>query len=160
MGLDGVELVMAVEEEFGVSLIDDDLVKVVTPRLLGDLVFSKLQHAEESVCQSQHAFHILRRALVQAFGLGRKQVTIELRLRDFIAREREKDSWFSLKEACQARTWPALDYPAWLISTRRAASLVIVVASVSLAVHAGVFWGTGLGAGFLLVCGAVALETD
>ena len=35
MGLDGVELVMALEESFGVELKDDEVVKAVTPRMVG-----------------------------------------------------------------------------------------------------------------------------
>ncbi len=52
MGLDLVELVMAIEEAFGVSLSDSECAKAVTPRLLGDLVFAKLQTVEEGVCLS------------------------------------------------------------------------------------------------------------
>lgn len=51
MGLDGVELVMAAEEAFGVTLTAGDVEQMTIPRMLGDLIFSKLQSTDQSVCQ-------------------------------------------------------------------------------------------------------------
>lgn len=108
MGLDGVELVMALEEAFGVELKDEEVFKAVTPRLIGDIIFSKLQATDERVCQSQRSFYVLRRALMRQFGLRRGEVTLDRKLREFIPRERERDLWPALKEAVQARSWPRL----------------------------------------------------
>ena len=45
MGLDLVELVMAVEERFGITLTDAEAEKAETPAKLIDLVVSKVQTA-------------------------------------------------------------------------------------------------------------------
>lgn len=42
MGLDGVELVLAVEHEFQIIITDEEAVRVTTPAKLTDLVYSKL----------------------------------------------------------------------------------------------------------------------
>jgi acyl carrier protein len=42
MGLDLVELVMAVEEEFGINISDAEAETLVTPKLLAEAVYSKL----------------------------------------------------------------------------------------------------------------------
>ena len=41
MGLDGVELVMAIEEEFGCDITDPEAERVATPRDLIDLLMAK-----------------------------------------------------------------------------------------------------------------------
>lgn len=75
MGLDGVELVMKLEEAFRVELKGDEAIQTVTPRMVGDLIFSKLQSTDQRVCQSQRAFYLLRKAFVRHFGLWRAAVT-------------------------------------------------------------------------------------
>ena len=50
MGLDGVELVMEFEEEFGVELKDEEVVDLLTPRLVIDLIYSKLKNLDEQIC--------------------------------------------------------------------------------------------------------------
>ena len=42
MGLDGVEIVLAVEEEFGIAIDDADAANLTTPRRLVDYVFERL----------------------------------------------------------------------------------------------------------------------
>lgn len=41
MGLDAVELVMAIEEEFGIDISDAEAEKLLTPRLLIDFIWAK-----------------------------------------------------------------------------------------------------------------------
>ena len=41
MGLDAVELVMAIEEEFGIDITDAEAEKLRTPRLLIDFIWAK-----------------------------------------------------------------------------------------------------------------------
>jgi len=42
MGLDAVELVLAVEKEFAITIDDKDAEKITTPRLLADCVVARL----------------------------------------------------------------------------------------------------------------------
>ncbi len=88
MGLDSVELVMEFEEAFGVELKDEEVTRIVTPRAVIDLIFSKLKTAGESICRSQRAFYTIRRVLITAFGLERNAVTPDLRFRDWIPKAR------------------------------------------------------------------------
>ena len=62
MGLDSVELVMRVEERFGIEIHDSEAEPIRTPGMLVDLVFSKLQTGPQNYCASQRAFYVLRRA--------------------------------------------------------------------------------------------------
>lgn len=114
MGLDGIELVLALEEAFGVELEAEEVVHAVTPRLVGDLIFSKLQATDQTVCQSQRAFYVLRKAFMGQFGLQRAAVTPDMSFRELIPPEKEEDAWNDLKRSARARSWPALARPQWL----------------------------------------------
>lgn len=52
MGLDAVELLMALEEGFGVAIADAEAEVCVTPAAVTDLIFGKLRAADERVCLS------------------------------------------------------------------------------------------------------------
>ena len=137
MGLDGVELVMALEEAFGVDLINDDLSKTVSPRLIGDVIFSKLQATDERLCQSQRAFYILRKALMGLLGLKRQEVTLDCRLSAFIPRERERELWPQLQTVVGARTWPRLARPKWMSPSLAWVAIAIIAATAWLSVSYG-----------------------
>ncbi len=51
MGLDGVELVMAVEERFGIEITNAEAEKIITPGMLVDLIYSKVEATDRSICQ-------------------------------------------------------------------------------------------------------------
>lgn len=54
MGLDGVEQIIAIEEEFGISIPDTDAEKLETPRKLIDYIAEKIGTCHDgSTCLSQ-----------------------------------------------------------------------------------------------------------
>jgi acyl carrier protein len=75
MGLDGVELVMAVEDAFSISINDADAAKLLTLRLLTDYVLSKVTTTTATVCLTQRAFNLLRRSLLRHGGWKRSEIT-------------------------------------------------------------------------------------
>jgi acyl carrier protein len=117
MGLDGVELVMALEEGFGVTITDADAEACVTPAIVIDLIFGKLRASDERVCVSQRAFHLLRKAMTRTLRIPRQSVALSADVRSFIAGRSERQVWNDLKTAVQARSWPALARPTWLVAS-------------------------------------------
>lgn len=117
MGLDGVELVMAIEEGFGITIADAEAEACVTPAALIDLVFSKLRASDKRVCVSQRAFYLLRKGLTQTLGVSRRKVDLNADIRSFAAARSEREVWDDLKAAVQARSWPALARPGWLTAS-------------------------------------------
>ena len=81
MGLDTVEIVMAVEEAFHIELNDSEAEKPHTPRQLIDLVLRKAAHANSDICLTQRSFHLLRRILIQSCSFHRNQIRREPPLR-------------------------------------------------------------------------------
>lgn len=77
MGLDGVEIVMEVEERFGISIADDEASKAETVGQLASLVTSKLPPADTVACHTARVFYRLRRDLIGRIGVARADVRPE-----------------------------------------------------------------------------------
>jgi acyl carrier protein len=114
MGLDGVELIMAFEEGFGISLPDEETVKMYTPKMVADYIFDKLQKTDEKTCQSQRAFYLLRKAFMKIFGCPRDSIKPDMLIKELISEKNATFVWNNIKEAVQARSWPKLVRPPWL----------------------------------------------
>ncbi len=108
MGLDIVELVMAVEETFGVSISDAEAVRCETPADVIAVVLGKLRTIEETGCVSQRGFYVLRRALTETLGIERRSVTLDLEIRSLRCGTSDRAVWEELKVATKARSWPSL----------------------------------------------------
>jgi hypothetical protein len=116
MGLDGVELVMTLEEGFGVTITDEEAEACLTPGAVIELIFGKLRASDERVCVSQRAFYLLRKGLARSLGVARRGVALSSDVRSFTAGRSEREVWNDLKSAVQARRWPSLARPQWLIA--------------------------------------------
>jgi hypothetical protein len=69
MGLDGVELLLSIEETFGIAITDPEAEACATPGAVIDLVLGKLRTTDEQVCVSQRAFYLLRKGLSRTLGV-------------------------------------------------------------------------------------------
>jgi Acyl carrier protein len=85
MSLDSVELVMAIEEEFGISIPDDDAEKIVTVGLTYEWLKQHVASSDPIACLTQRVFYKLRRALVQNYDLNRNEISPDTRLSDLIS---------------------------------------------------------------------------
>ena len=74
MGMDGVEIVMTVEERFGIEISNPEAEQIVTPGELIDLVLRKVTTSETATCPSRRAFHAVRRALIMELNCNRNTV--------------------------------------------------------------------------------------
>ncbi|MDR0775452.1 MAG: hypothetical protein LBE81_02285 [Azonexus sp.] len=109
MGLDGVELLLAVEEEFGISVDDADAATLATPGMLSDYVIARLGNVGESKgrCLSQAGFYRIRSALVRQFGARRNEVRPDSPIRNFL-NGNIRQQWVELKKAIDAPHLPWL----------------------------------------------------
>jgi acyl carrier protein len=73
MGLDMVELIMAVEEEFGIAIENREAEKLVTVGLLYQLVLDKLR-SRGSVATEQELYSQLRELISKQLGVKPEQV--------------------------------------------------------------------------------------
>src|SRR5271165_824619 len=91
MGLEGVEIVMKVEETFDIVIEDSEAEKTFTPGLLIELVLSKVGRTSHAACLTQRAFHRLRASLMSRSGFKRNQIRLETLLASLFPRPTRKE---------------------------------------------------------------------
>jgi len=138
MGLDSVELVMEFEEAFGVELKDEEVIELRTPGMVIDLILSKLAVAPQTVCWSQRAFYLLRRALMEHAGAAREAIRPDSELRSVIHPSRVPHVWPALERAIQARIWPSLVRPGPLVAALYALACVVFLGVLFMALPMGI----------------------
>jgi hypothetical protein len=74
MGLDLVELVLDVEQSFGISLDDDDVAQIVSVGQFYDLVVRKTSGIRSPNCPTAKAFYRLRQSLVSVPRIARSKI--------------------------------------------------------------------------------------
>jgi acyl carrier protein len=118
MGLDGVELVIAVEEEFEMVLSDSEAEASMTVGSLVDLVYSRLRHKKEQPCPSQQGFYIVQKKLMDHLDLPRSAIKPETELNTLIPKLNRRRVWNALVKSLtdnkHKRPWPGLVRPRWM----------------------------------------------
>jgi hypothetical protein len=92
MGLDGVELVLAWEEAFGVSISNAEAASFVATRDAVDCIFEKVKSPapQDSGCLTMRAFLRFRRAF-QAEGIRRQDVHPDAKLNELLPGRQRRD---------------------------------------------------------------------
>jgi acyl carrier protein len=133
MGLDTVELIMSVEEEFDITIEDTDAEKIGTVGLLHQYVLSRLGIGTP-VCPSAAQFYRLRRALMQVRGVDRRAVRPRARMDDLLPADVRVVAWAEISRAL-GRVIPGLRYPSWAYWVNLGSCPAIALALVT-------SWGT------------------
>ena len=129
MGLDGVELLMAFEEAFGLEISDAEAERMLAPRDVVDFVYRARGLETKKIYLSRRAFYQVRRRLLDA-GHSRAEIRLETRLEDIFPRKGRRRKWPLVRGDFTTQQWPDLVRPKWL--TR-----VLLVAVVISAAYAG-----------------------
>jgi hypothetical protein len=135
MGLDSVELLLRIEEEFSIDLPDDEVARVRTVGDLYGVVLSKLKTTPD--CLSSRAFYRTRKALVEVLGIPRRSIRPSSGLDIFSPPEQRKRLWIALSDAI-GLTIPRLQYTrAWKSQFIQIAMVLaaVVVLSAGIALH-------------------------
>lgn len=98
MGLDYVELVMALEDAFHISIADEDASAVVTVGDLHALVVSRLKGPDAKRCLTSAAFYRVRRGLVDALGVDRRSVRPSTPLRPMMPLASRRKLWSHVRQ--------------------------------------------------------------
>lgn len=116
MGLDLVELVVAVEERFEIEIPDTDASELATPRQLIDYLVTCLNanSVASAQCYSQLGFHRVRRAILDLTALPRSLMRPSTPLDVIFPTNERRSLWPKLQQRLSVKTWPILRRPAWL----------------------------------------------
>ncbi|WP_272149476.1 phosphopantetheine-binding protein [Tenacibaculum aiptasiae] len=96
MGLDSVELVMTIENKFGISISNVECEQIVTVQQMADSVFKKIKLKPNKKCLSQIVFYKIRRALEQ-FENEKENITPNTKISDLLNKTDLKNDWTLLE---------------------------------------------------------------
>lgn len=151
MGMDGVEIVMAVEDAFDIHVSDAEAEILVTPGQLIELVQKKVAAVNTDTCLNHRAFNWLRQYLVARYGLARTSVKPTKKLGLVIPKSQRKVFLNQIVLEIGADRPPLLERPLWLKVSLLVLSIVV---GVFFAFRFGADFGDALGMLFLGVIAA------
>lgn len=96
-GLETVELVMGIEEEFGLEIPNEVAEQLFTVGDVYEYLRSQLENTDNEQCMSQKIFYKLRRALVNNFNLQRRMITPETDVSNLLPLKELEEGWSFLQ---------------------------------------------------------------
>ncbi|KKL90698.1 hypothetical protein LCGC14_1902090 [marine sediment metagenome] len=92
MGLDSVELVVYVEDKFGISIPDAECEKIYTVQDFSDSVFKRISVNPTEKCLTQIIFYRIRKAF-QTLDLSKEQIKPDSQISDLLTQAELKTNW-------------------------------------------------------------------
>ena len=114
MGMEGVELVLSMEEAFDISISDEEAYKIITPKDAIELISKKVQIGNDSSCLNQAAFHRVRKILIDNFDIPRKEIKISSDLSKLISPKLQSEFWKNIKNMVGDKKLAQLAWPFWI----------------------------------------------
>jgi acyl carrier protein len=157
MGLEIVELIMDVEDAFGIQIADQEASQIITIGELYQTILDKLKQARSGECMTAKAFYRLRRGLSELSAQPRRAIRPDTPLEALVPSHRRRRYWSDLSRLLGVRL-PPLRRPGWVITSL----MVTIVGLIFIAIlgerirflpHPGVSWG--LLVGLLLTAGVL-----
>jgi len=121
MGLDIVDFMIEVEEEFDIQIPDGDLEHIRTVGDLRDYIGLKKLVQNSPACLSSEAFLELRRGLMSLAGVDRKSVRLDTSIEDLLPVRNRRQFWSRFQQHTKLHL-PNLRRPEWLARSLRWAS--------------------------------------
>lgn len=98
MGLDTVELVLDIEERFGISLPDEECQNVVTVEDCYQLVLSKLDKADPTKCLTSATFYRIRKVIADILGVDKRTLKPDTLLQELLPIEQRRELWGTISQ--------------------------------------------------------------
>jgi acyl carrier protein len=113
MGLDSVEILMKVEDSFGIKIPDREAGEISTVGDFHNAVWQKLDGKYSDCCKSQGTFYRLRKSLVEMFNLSPTLIKPDLVPEKIIPVVQRRNEYFRLANSLNL-TFPKLHLkPGW-----------------------------------------------
>lgn len=115
MGLDLVEMVLRIEDTFGVEIPDEVATTLETPRLVIDFLLTRLDTRAPRTCISQEAFYFLRRKVLAQTSFPRERFHPRTTLEEVFPKKNRRELWRNLSSEIGGKdALPDLVRPDWL----------------------------------------------
>nr|WP_299245237.1 phosphopantetheine-binding protein [uncultured Aquimarina sp.] len=96
MGLDSVELVMSIEDKFGVIIPDVEYANIGTIQQMADAIFQRIRIKPNNKCLSQIIFYRIRSAF-EEFDNEKQNISPDTKMIDLLNKTDLKSDWNSLE---------------------------------------------------------------
>ena len=117
MGLDTVELVMRIEDTFGISIPDEEASRLLTPDDVNAYILTRVEVSDEPLpCLTQKTFHLLRRSFIRTFQTPRRAFGLDTLLVDLLPDGSPDEAWERVGRDVGLKKWPSVFKPRWLRS--------------------------------------------
>lgn len=136
MGLDIVELVLAVEDGFQIHIEDEEASRVSTVGDLHYLVTSKLAGGGSKRCFTSAAFYRTRRGIVDALGVNRREIRPSTNLEALFPEDTRRTRWHAMQKVIGLKL-PPLVFPGSTVLTFTVTGLLLGIAT-AVSAHSGV----------------------
>jgi hypothetical protein len=129
MGLDQVELVIAIEDAFGIEFPDEEAAEIRTVGDLYDSIVSKLDNEAARRYLTSIAFYRTRRGLVDGLKVRRRLIRPSIPVAPLFPQASRREDWSRVQIASGLR-FPNLLLPQWV----HRCSLIVAVAVIALSI--------------------------
>src|SRR5512133_3892491 len=96
MGLDSVELVMEVENTFGIQIPDSVAEKIITVEDFHNAVWEYVKNRKSIKCKSQSLFYKLRKSVCDTIQISTQSINLDTALRDVVPMKNRRKLWLML----------------------------------------------------------------
>lgn len=137
MGLDGVELIMDVEDTFDIQITDEEATGCLTVGDLYECVKKKVDFTRNpKKCLTQMTFNSIRKVFVDNFGVSRKAVAPKAKTDTFLPITKRRETWALLSEKTQFDL-PRLELPSALVLFYCILCVILIAVTFAMTWHNG-----------------------
>ena len=147
MGLEFVELLMAVEDEFGIHVPEERWQEVETVRELYDYITDTLISSRPGVCPSMFVFYRMRRALAESLSMDRRSITPDTQFSELLPIRLRRLDWERMRDGL-GLSIPDLALPEREARIARKTGTALLWAAVGITLAVAVI--VGISAGWLM----------
>lgn len=139
MGLDGVELVIATEETFGIKIEDAEASRTVTVGQFYELVCNKLKIESQNSCATQKAFYALRKQLISLLNIKRSEIRPDTLVATIFPLSTRKHIWEIFVKNTSLKL-PTLRFPPWVYKIMVSYVILVIMIIVGYFIHYSTLW--------------------
>jgi len=139
MGLDGVELIVEVENTFGIKIQDKEAEAIATVGDFYEVVWNKIRDNKSNKCASALLFYRFRKLIVENCNISKKDFLLDKNLNDLIPRSVRKQMWKELQSKFEFKL-PNLKLPSFLQLVLLIIGLVLILGSLVFSIIAVKFF--------------------
>jgi acyl carrier protein len=121
---------MATEQEFGITITDDEAGQTVTVGDLYALVLKKLSIIPLNRCVCANVFYRMRSHMVEFLGIPRRSITLNRKMDELVGLENRKESYKNIGSAL-GLVLPDLRRPGWMEIPIRGLGILSFIVMIS-----------------------------